>query len=619
MKGEEPEFNHVEQSVESDGTASSSFASSRESDEPDPRPGHPRKTATMLNSLNVRIAALLTFALLPLGIVEILQTQRAADAAREVFRASLVAQTLRAATPEREAIISAFGLAEGLADALIALDPGREECSAMMREAAVGGRGISFIGLVERGGLSVCNNLGRDYDFSDNPASPSLFAEPRQDVRFSPAGDASGLPVIIVSEPVRDDDGTFVGYVSLSFQGSELAASRRAQTAQEELWLLTFNAAGEILTSDTPDDGIASYMPAGLRLSDLSDFSGTVFSGETAYGEKREFAVVPIVDNRAYALGSWRMTMPGDRPAWLSPTTYLPLAMWILSLCIAIVVFQRQVVRPVRTLMMRMRNFADGRAIFRANTLETAPQELHEIGLTFERLSEQIAHDEAVLEDRVHERELLLREVHHRVKNNLQMMSSIINIQARQTTDEGAGEALRSVQGRLASLARYHQDLYETSSLSRLSIDQLLEELTRQMLGIGAASSQHVDLKFDLHEVLLSPDQASPLAMLATEALTNALKYASAADDVMPYVRVSLRCDHEGGEDVVTLGVENSIDPGKAQPEGPGLGVRLMKAFGSQLEASMETERLDGLYRLTIRFVRQRFPPGTENGTPAQS
>src|SRR6056297_3528595 len=104
------------------------------------------------------------------------------------------------------------------------------------------------------------------------------------------------------------------------------------------------------------------------------------------------------------------------------------------------------------------------------------------------------------------------------------------------------------------------------------------------MLGIGAASSQHVDLKFDLHEVLLSPDQASPLAMLATEALTNALKYASAADDEMPYVRISLRCDHEGGEDVVTLGVENSIDPGKAQPEGPGLGVRLMKAFGSQLE-----------------------------------
>ena len=617
MKDGEPQFTREDRG---DGTVGAESAlpgaSPMTHADRDPRFASPRGVAGILNSLNVRIAALLTIALLPLGVVEIIQTQRAEYAAREVFRASLGAQTLRAATPEREAILSAFGLAEGLADALVVLDPGSAECSAMMREAAAGERRISFIGFVEPGGASVCNNMGRSFDFSDIPASQSLFDEPRQDVRFNPAGEATGRPVIVVSEPVRDEAGSFVGFVSLSLERSDLAASRDG--GEGDLGLLTFNAEGEILTTDVPQDDLARFMPAGLSMSELADRSNTVFSRETMSGERREFAVVPIIENRAYALGSWELEMPGsDRSAWLSPTTYLPLAMWILSLLIAIVVFQRQVVMPVRTLRMRMRNFADGRAIFRANTLETAPLELREIGLTFERLSEQIVRDEAVLEERVHERELLLREVHHRVKNNLQMMSSIINIQARQTTDAGAREALRSVQGRLASLARYHQDLYETSSLSRLSIDQLLEELTRQMVGIGAATTQDVDLSFDLHKVLLTPDQASPLAMLATEALTNALKYAAAANGGRPHVRVSLRCDREGDEEVITLGVENSIDPGRPPPEGPGLGVRLMKAFGSQLEASMETERLDGLYRLTIRFVRQPIPPAPEDGTLA--
>jgi len=172
------------------------------------------------------------------------------------------------------------------------------------------------------------------------------------------------------------------------------------------------------------------------------------------------------------------------------------------------------------------------------------------------------------------------------------------------------------VQGRLASLAKFHQDLYSTSSLSRLRADQLIEGLARQMLTMGGDPMRPIDLRFDMGKVTLTPDQASPLAMLATEALTNAMKYARGSDGKGAIVRVALNAGKlpDDASDLVVLTIENSVTDGGLEDAQTGLGSQLIKAFASQLQARIDQWQDAGIFHLSVSFERASFDP-LEDGT----
>lgn len=562
-----------------------------------------------LESLTARVAIMLSVALLPLGLIAVLQTDRAVDAAHEAYRATLAAQTERAARPEREAIVEAFGVAKTLADALTVLEPRSEACADLMARTMSTEPQYQFVGFVSPPGISECNNQRQRFDFSQGAETSAAFDDPRPMVTFNPAGAASGMPVVVISQPVHDLDDDFRGFISLSFAGRELVATREAASISSDVKLVTFNDRGEVLTSDVPEERLADILPRNLALSDFVDMSATVFASVTEAGEPRNFSLVPIIPGRAYALGSWAPVLQIREPgAFALSTLMFPLLMWLVTLIVAIVALQRQVVRPIRTLRRRMRAFADRRTLLQGNPIATAPSELREIGDTFETMANQIVHDEAELEHKLHERGLLLREVHHRVKNNLQLMSSIINMQIRQEYGAEAEEALRSLQGRLASLAKFHQDLYQTSSLSRLRADQLLADLASQMVGMAVGPARQIDLRLEMEKIVLSPDQASPLAMLATEALTNALKYASADAGTPLYLRMSLALAGDGEDSRrIHFEVENSVASDTATSPGTGLGTRLINAFASQLDARVKRHFGAGSFTLAVDFRRQAF------------
>lgn len=570
-------------------------------------------------SLQRRAAILLSIALLPLGLLSVLQTERAVEAAQQAYRAGLAAKTAQAARPEREAILGAFGLARGVADAVGSLDLTPEQCATLMGRVAMRRADIRFIGFLDLEARSTCNNRGEVYDFTDDRESTRLYDDPRPHINFNPSGKVSGAAVIIVSQPVYDPDGDFKGFISLSFPGFPLVELRERSGLSDQVRLLTFNGEGEVLTSDTPREALYRVLPQNVELNDLVGSSERVFRSTIPDGSERDFALVPIVPEGAYALGSWAPRLPYSYTNPFSWSTLLfPLLMWLVTLAVSFLALRRMVVQPVRHLRMRFRAFADGRTMLRGNTLENAPAELMEIGAAFESMAGRILRDEAAMEDKIREGEMLLREVHHRVKNNLQLMSSIINMQIRQTDDPEAREALKRVQSRLGSLAKFHQDLYQSSSLATLRADRLLHDLAHQIFTIGETDGHHIDLRLELEDVFLTPDQTSPLAMLATEALTNALKHASTDPGAKPFVRFSLRIVHDGA-DRVRMEIENSV-ASDAPPEGVGLGSRLIRAFASQLEARVEQTRGDGTYLVTVEFERVPFDPddpGTGEQEPA--
>lgn len=554
-------------------------------------------------SLAVRVAAMISLALLPIGLMAVVQSLQSLNRAQDSHRDTLSAQTFQAALPEGEAIVGAFNLARGLAHAMPHLISTPDACRAAMQRAIEGDPRITFVGFVDTSQTTSCNSTGRVLDFSANPQTDRAFAAGVPDISFNPAASESQTAVMIVSEPVHDADDALLGFVTLSVPSTPLEQVRAAGNLDDAVVLVTFNGMGEVLTSDLPRDTIVDMLPADTTLNSLVGEEQRVFSAESVDGTLRDFALVPILPGKAYALGSWVTPTTGAMGgAFVASSVLFPLLMWAASVVVAILALRRLVLEPIRVLRMRMRSFADGRRVAGSQSMAVAPRELREIGETFERMAYQIARDEAELEDKVHEREMLLREVHHRVKNNLQLMSSIINMQIRQTEGAAAEEALRRVQGRLASLAKFHQDLYETSSLSRLRADQLLEDLARQMISMSADPLRQIDLRLDLDEVVLSPDQASPLAMLATEALTNALKYASAADGETPFVAMSLKTIDGGAQ--VRFALENALSPGAARDAVTGLGHKLIAAFASQLEASVERDETADRYTLAVVFRR---------------
>ncbi|MGH2399785.1 MAG: sensor histidine kinase, partial [bacterium] len=128
------------------------------------------------------------------------------------------------------------------------------------------------------------------------------------------------------------------------------------------------------------------------------------------------------------------------------------------------------------------------------------------------------------------EKETLLKEVHHRVKNNLQVISSLLDLQAGQTQDAGVRGVLAESQGRVRVMSLIHQLLYERKNFSRVDLGQYLERLTQIVLNAYPVDPQRIALKLDVAEVYLDLERAMPCALLVNELVTNAFKYAFPGD-----------------------------------------------------------------------------------------
>jgi two-component sensor histidine kinase len=224
-------------------------------------------------------------------------------------------------------------------------------------------------------------------------------------------------------------------------------------------------------------------------------------------------------------------------------------------------------------------------------------------------MADQLLRDEADLENAVFEREVLLKEVHHRVKNNLQLISSIIKMQVRQVASPEAVAALRQFQDRVTSLASVHRALYQEPSLTHIRFDVLLGDLVSQVNAVGSAQYRPVEIDLELDPVTLLPDQTSPLAMVTTEALSNAFKYGGPGPDGLFRLKVHLKETTEGGTTHVRLVIENSVDAEISADTGSGLGKRLILAFASQLDADLQETETDDRYILSISFEYQPFTP----------
>ncbi len=199
------------------------------------------------------------------------------------------------------------------------------------------------------------------------------------------------------------------------------------------------------------------------------------------------------------------------------------------------------------------------------------------------------------------EREVLLQEVHHRVKNNLQVISSLISMQARKLEEGTSRDALEECETRVQSIALVHEQLYQSKDYARVSISAYARSLASNVFRALGVSPARVSLQLAIDDVELAVDRAIPCGLLLNELITNSLKHGF-KDGRSGNVRVELGL-LEGG--LLRLAV---TDDGAGLPDGmdilksESLGLQLICTLAEQLEAKLEVggQRGGAAFKLTF-------------------
>ena len=193
---------------------------------------------------------------------------------------------------------------------------------------------------------------------------------------------------------------------------------------------------------------------------------------------------------------------------------------------------------------------------------------------------------QAALAHSVREREVLLQEVHHRVKNNLQVISSLINMQVRNLEQGGTRDALQECQTRVLAIALIHEKLYQSNDYARVRFSDYARSLAANVFHTTGTSQNDVSLELAIDEVPLGVDRAIPCGLVINELITNSLKHAF-TDGRTGTIRVELKKLDDGQ---LCLKVQ---DDGVGLPHGfeihkiASMGLQLVCTLSEQLDASL--------------------------------
>ncbi len=152
-------------------------------------------------------------------------------------------------------------------------------------------------------------------------------------------------------------------------------------------------------------------------------------------------------------------------------------------------------------------------------------EKIVEVSAIAHDITERVQHEEKVNQS-LKEKEVLLKEVHHRVKNNMQVISSILNLQSSYVTDEYALSLLKESQNRIKTMAYIHESLYQNKTFTSINFSEYISTLASNILQSYAASAQKVSLSLDVNKIILNLDTSIPAGLIINELVTNSIKHA---------------------------------------------------------------------------------------------
>jgi two-component sensor histidine kinase len=210
---------------------------------------------------------------------------------------------------------------------------------------------------------------------------------------------------------------------------------------------------------------------------------------------------------------------------------------------------------------------------------------------------------EEALRKSLEEKELLIKEVHHRAKNNLVIIQSLLQLQADRVTDHTSKSAFAESQERIASIGLIHEFLYKSDDLKHMNISDYIRSLSNQLVKKYTMDNCNIRLDMDVEELFLYIEIMIPCGLIINELITNALKYAfpSRTEGTL---HVGLKRGTDNSDNIVMTVIDNGI----GMPEGLNicntrtLGMMIIVSLVKQLNGSLELEGSDGTtFKITLR------------------
>ena len=527
-------------------------------------------------SIRVRLGLALALALLPVLVLSILQSALNFQREAQAQRAMLAAAAERSASTARARIESAEVLLETLA-------PGSVGFQCAQRLSEIRGRISGYANLIR------FDPIGRVAC-----AAASAPADPARRTRPWFSALAAGQPMAVVSdtgavyasEPsllaaVRAEkpDGSFDGALVAVITLASLRPEKADRSLPDDSEVALADARGRFLSTT----GAAAF-PSGIgdRLTGEARVKPKLWFGRDQTGGLRVFSSAPLVGDSVFVvlsapsqgLVSW---------AWLNPLTALalPILAFTLALAAVWIVAERGVIRWITYLQRIASIYARGRFSVHPLKAISAPPEIRDLAETLDLMASTIAARDAALTKSISDKDDLMREIHHRVKNNLQIISSLLNIQQRALTDPAARTALSDTRQRIGALALIYRSAYQGPDLKRVDLREFLDELIAQLVSGEPRSGPPIRTELNIDPLVVDPDRLGPLALFAVEAITNARKHGLTEVGGALSVVLSVR----GDEAELTI---SDTGDGRADPKvGAGVGRTLMTAFARQLRGEV--------------------------------
>ncbi len=197
-------------------------------------------------------------------------------------------------------------------------------------------------------------------------------------------------------------------------------------------------------------------------------------------------------------------------------------------------------------------------------------------------------------------KDLLLREIHHRINNNLQIISSLLTLQANNVNNDKLSEYLLQSQNRIQSLSILHELLYEKNTTLRINMNEYINKILIYHRSVLSSMQQKIEIEEHIDDVVFSSKQAVPVALIVNELVTNCIKYAFIGKNE-GLIKVILKLNHENSECVVTVSDNGNGIPEESQKRQESLGLKLVSILTRQLRGTVNSKNNNGA-NISINF-----------------
>lgn len=347
-----------------------------------------------------------------------------------------------------------------------------------------------------------------------------------------------------------------------------------------------------MLREKAQPSGFVTPFESGIVHGDDTELGLTMLPPQSGF-ERLERVSIPLsIDDLAF-------TMAVRRAPILSSTIVamlLPLVMWIAATGIGWFVVDRLLIRPLRRLRDDIERYQPGHPMTDVNLGAIPAQEIADLGETFQALTHTVERHEQSMADGLVRQTKLTREVHHRVKNNLQVIASLINFHARSAHGAAAADAYATIQRRVDALAVVHRHHYAEMEENRgLELKSVIGELASNIRSTASADSGKLGITLNVDPVLVTQDVAVAVSFLLTELI-------ELAASVNPHAQIGISLRPVADSETAVLRASSP-----ALVEGEQLDAlvatrygRIVLGLSRQLRAPLHHDPLIGAYEITI-------------------